>query len=65
MEPSDFVLTRTVEYFAVYASGRKCSVTRVDVERLADWWAAEGVTIETHVKVENVPVYGPQVLVDS
>ncbi len=63
MEPSDFVLARSVEYFAVYPSGRKCSVTRTDVERLADWWAVEGVTIETQVKVENVPVFGPQVLV--
>ncbi len=63
MEPSDYILVRSVEYFAVYPSGRKCSVTREALEKNADWWEVEGVTIETHVKVENIPIYGPQVLV--
>jgi hypothetical protein len=65
MQASDFILSRTVEYFAVYPGGRKCSVELSAVEQHADSWAAEGVTIETHVKVQNVPIYGMQVLVDS
>lgn len=63
MEPSDFILVRTVEYFAVYPSGRKCSVERASIEACGAWWLAEGVSIETHVKIENVPIYGTQVLV--
>lgn len=64
MEPSDYILTKTVTYFAVYPSGRRCSVTLQGLKDNADYWASEGVTVETHVKVENIPVYGPQVLVE-
>lgn len=63
MEPSDFILVRSVDYFVVYPDGRKCSVTRESVAEFGHTWEEEGVLVETHVKVENVPIYGTQVLV--
>lgn len=67
MKASDYLLVKTVTYFAVYPDGRHCKVTRESVEKYGDAWATENppVRIVTHVDVTNVPVYGDIVLVDS
>lgn len=59
-KPSEAVhcIAATVSYFAVYPGGRRCAVNQADVERNAEEWAKDGVSIETDVVQHLKPVYG-------
>jgi len=62
---TEIVLERTVTYYAVDKTGRRMSVERADVEAYYEKWLEEGVTLETDVRVRNVPAYGKVNLIGS
>ncbi len=48
----------SVEYFAEYPDGRRCSVSKIDALRFEDAWRKEGVRVITRVHCEQLRVIG-------